>query len=71
MGIKAMNSLMQPYKEGNLDKIDIYLLQGIYAKEPDELEIQQFEEDDEDPTCNNRNSVQSKRSEIAKELNTS
>ena len=38
-----MNSLMQPYKEfGTLDKIDIYLLQGIYAKEPDELEITQF-----------------------------
>ena len=39
-GIKYMNDLMQPYKRsGNLDKIDIYLLQGIYEMEPDRINV--------------------------------
>ena len=47
-GIKVMNDLMQPYKRvGNLDKIDIYLLQGIYEMEPDRINVSD-EEDGED-----------------------
>ena len=47
-GIKVMNDLMQPYKRvGNLDKIDIYLLQGIYEMEPDRINVSD-EEDVED-----------------------
>ena len=33
-----MNDLMQSYKRiGNLDNIDMYLMQGIYEKEPAEI----------------------------------
>ena len=47
-GIKVMNDLMQPYKRvGNLDKIDVYLLQGIYEMEPDRINVSD-EEDGED-----------------------
>ena len=38
-GVQVMNSLMQPYKKVELRKIDIYLLQGIFSKDPEEIQI--------------------------------
>ena len=38
LGARHMNKLMQSYKEkGSLDKIDMYLLEGIYRNAPDEI----------------------------------
>ena len=48
-----MKDLMLPYKEVELRKIDIYLLQGIYAKDPDKLELQTMIEVEDDKTSLN------------------
>ena len=43
-GVKVTNQLLQPFKlQGNLDKIDIYLLQGIYDEQPEEIVVSEDE----------------------------